>query len=142
MIEASLARLHWVENAHVDADSLEMVGHGMMSGSPVAGGNRVDDLFVMIAMRLGELFHANSPIGAVPFPLPDRTASGTREMTQEGDEDRIACNLGDRLMKSIIRTLAFGAISCGTSVGDVQAQQGNVLRRPPHRGSRCYLRFK
>lgn len=114
----------------------------MMSGSPVAGGNRVDDLFVMIAMHPSEFFHANSPIGAIPFPLPDRTASGTREMTQEGNQERVASDLRDRLMEGVIGTFAFGAISCGTSVGDVLAQQGNVLRRPPHRGSRCDLRFK
>ena len=119
-----------------------MMGHGTMRGRPVAGGNCVDDLFVMIAMHPGELFHADSAIGAVPFPLPDRSASGAREMTQEGNQERVARDLRDRLVEGVIRTLAFRAISCGTSVGDAQTQQGDVLRRTPHRGSRCDLRFK
>lgn len=119
-----------------------MMGHGTMRGRPVAGRNCVDDLFVMIAMHPGELFHADSAIGAVPFPLPDRAASGAREMTQEGNQERVARDLRDRLVEGVIRTLAFRAISCGTSVGDALSQQGDVLRRTPHRGSRCDLRFK
>jgi len=67
-----------------------------MRGRPVAGRNCVDDLFVMIAMHPGELFHADSAIGAVPFHLPNRSASGAREMTQECNQERVARDLRDR----------------------------------------------
>ena len=111
----------------------------MMSGCPVDGRNRVDDLFVMIAMHPGELFHAESPTGAVPFPLPDRTASGAREMTQEGNQERVACDLRDRLVEGVIRTFAARAIACLTPFGNALAQKGDVIFHAARRGGRRHL---
>ncbi len=116
-----------------------MMGHRMMSGCPVAGGNRVADLFVMIVMHPGELFHADSPIGAVPFPLPDRTASGARVMAQEGNQERVARDLRDRLVEGVIRAIAARATACLTPFGNALAQKGDVIFHAPRRGGRRHL---
>ena len=61
-------------------------------------------------MDLGELGHADTAVGAVPFALPDGTATGIGKVSEQSDQHRIARYLSNGLVKGIVGAFAGGAI--------------------------------